>query len=246
MPDFEHILWKNSQKVKALFSLKNPDYQPEATLPGLNLGYNTAEPQKNTEQNLTDWLVFAGADPEKTALGRQIHKTHIETVKTGGWYADKDGFVTKTPGVSLGIFVADCGGILLADEKNGVIGACHAGWKGAVAGVVQKTVKAMLQSGAERSSIEAFISPCISTKKFEVGEEVATQFPEAFIDHSYAKPHVDLKGYIKDCLIKSGVQDKYITKAEGCTMSDAQSFYSYRREKDKSGRMMALITLKKD
>lgn len=245
MIPFDCIIWKDSLVVKGLFSLKNPAYGQEHTITGLNLGYNTPEKAEITQAHRNAWLEFAGADPALTATGRQVHHNHVEVVTKGGVYENTDGFVTSTPGMSLGIFVADCGGILLADEKNRVIGACHAGWKGAVLGIIPETIKKMVALGAQPETISAFVSPCISRKHFEVGEEVAEKFPEAFVDRSFAKPHVDLKGCIRQQLLDAGVSEQAIAVSKGCTVADADDYYSYRREGAQSGRMMALITLKR-
>jgi YfiH family protein len=242
---FDHILWKDSARVKGVFSLKNATYHSEKTIHGLNLGYNTPETPEVASQNRKKWLEFAGVDPEMTATALQVHGNSVEVVTKGGIFPETDGFVSSTPGMSLGILVADCGGVLLADEKNGVIGACHAGWKGAVARIVEITIQKMKDLGAEIEQIEAFISPCISREQFEVGEEVAEHFPEFCIDRNFPKPHVDLKAFIKHSLEESGVLENQITVSDGCTVRDATEHYSYRREADKSGRMMALITLKK-
>lgn len=244
MTQFDYITWKDNSVVKGVFSLKNPAFGSDNLIKGLNVGYNTPEHKHVTDALRTSWLLAAGAIPENTATGRQVHHNHVQIVTEGGVYENTDGFVTATPGISLGIFVADCGGVLLADESNEVIGACHAGWKGAVLGIVPETVKKMATLGAKAAYITAFISPCISRQHFEVGEEVAAQFPESFVDRSFERPHVDLKGFIKQQLVDSGVPIHAITVSEGCTVADSEHFYSYRREGAHSGRMMALITLK--
>lgn len=244
MNSFDCIIWKNTPVVKGIFSLKNPQYGKNNLINGLNLGYNTPEKPEITQAHRNVWFSFAGANPETTATGKQVHGDHIEIVSSGGVYENTDGFVSATPGVSLGIFVADCGGILLADEQQRIVGACHAGWKGALLGIVPKTINKMIELGAKVNAINAFISPCIAAKNFEVGEEVAVQFPYEFVYRGNHRPHVDLKGYIRQQLIDSGVNAFNIDISEGCTVADENSFYSYRREGTKSGRMMAIITLK--
>ncbi len=241
----DFITWKSTPRVQGVFSLKNPQWNPSAEIPGLNLGYNTIEEDSITQRNRALWLEAAGAKPEKTSWGIQIHKNHVQVVEKAGVFPNTDALVTNVPGFSLGVFVADCAAILLADKQAGVIGAVHAGWKGAVAGVLPNAVEEMRKLGAKTSKMEAFVSPCISKEKFEVGEEVAVQFPESVTDRSYQKPHIDLKKFVVDQLLDEGVPETAIKSDPGCTFSEADRFYSFRREKKKSGRMMALITLKK-
>lgn len=238
------LVWKDSPKVHATFSLKNPELNPDRPIPGLNLGYNTTEPDAITTANRRRWLQAAGADPERTSWGIQVHGTHIEKADAPGVYPDTDGLICTTPGHSIGIFVADCAAVLLCDEQRGIIAAAHAGWKGAAAGIVPKIVEQMMASGAVAKHIEAFVAPCISQDSFEVGEEVAARFPEAYVSRRAPKPHVDLKGFIIHQLKEKGLPDARIARTSFCTMNDSRRFYSFRREAGQSGRMMALITLK--
>ena len=244
MPEFEHISWKPAAGIEAAFSLKNPRWNTDSHIPGLNLGYNTSEDDAITTRNRLEWIKSAGGRPELTSWGIQVHQDNVQLVNEPGVFPNTDALVTKRSGHSLAIFVADCAAVLLADSEAGVIGAAHAGWKGAVADIVPKTVVAMEKLGAQPSRIKAFISPCISLAKFEVGEEVADRFPEQFADRSRTKPHVDLKGFVMQQLLDAGLSTEAITLSKECTVGDPKAFYSFRREKQQSGRMMALITLK--
>ncbi|MEX2362323.1 MAG: peptidoglycan editing factor PgeF, partial [Balneolaceae bacterium] len=184
-----------------------------------------------------------GLTQNEIVFGNQIHNSDILVAEKAGIYADTDAFVTKTSGLALAIQVADCAAVLLGDEENGVIGAAHAGWRGAVDDIVPKVISRMKEAGAETNFIKVFISPSISQVNFEVGEEVAAQFPKQFVDfESQSKPHVNLKAFLKYQLLNSGILSVNIEIDEGCTISD-ENFYSYRRQKDKSGRMMGIIKL---
>jgi YfiH family protein len=146
-------------------------------------------------------------------------------------------------GLTLAIQVADCAAVLLWDENRKIIGALHAGWRGAVGEIIYIGIEKMMKQGASPSDMKAFISPCISIRNFEVGQEVADQFPPEFVDYStFKKPHVDLKGFIKDQLMNKGLSEHNIEVRSECSVSN-ESFYSYRREGKKSGRMMALIQI---
>lgn len=244
MKPFELITWKDTLKIKAVFSLKNPDFGIQNEIVGLNLGYNTPEKKSVTESNKKTWLEAAGFNPELTATGIQVHGNNVQIVNKPGSYDETDGFVTNEKGLALGIFVADCAAILLYDKKKQIIGACHAGWKGAAADIMSATISKMKELGSHPIDIEVFVSPCISVKNFEVGEEVAAQFAAPFVDRTGIKPHVDLKGVIKQRLMSNGISEDKIDLSDECTFGDASRFYSYRRDGVKSGRMMGVIMLR--
>lgn len=239
-------IWKNKADILAFFTMKNADhFSDNRAIKGLNLGLNTEEASSIVLNNRKILFDAHNLDTNKVVLVHQIHGNRVVFVENPDIDEKADALVTGKSGIALGIQVADCAAVLLADRKNRIIGAAHAGWRGAVAGVVEKTVKKMIEAGAQVNHIEAYISPCICQKKFEVGEEVAMKFDDAFVDREhYDKPHVDLKAYLNHQLINLKVKESAVQIDPGCTISDENKFYSFRREKNKSGRMLALICLK--
>ena len=234
----------NSKGISAWFTYRNHlNVNPTNDIQGLNLGMNTSDAPEVIEWNRNVLLQELSIEAGQLAYAKQVHKTHIEEVKEGGEYPDTDGLVTTSENLVLAIQVADCAAILLGDSVNRVVGAVHAGWRGASANICIKMIDKMKELGAEPKNIKAFISPCISLKNFEVGQEVAMQFPSRFVDFcSYQKPHVDLRAFIKDQLREMGIGDKNMEINQECTI-DNEHLYSFRRQKEKSGRMMALIKL---
>lgn len=235
----------NESRILSWFSLKNAHYSVEnARIPGLNVGFNSDENQDIILEQLHVLAKETDTSLKHIAIAQQIHSGNVKVVTKGGIYPDTDAFVSSTLGISLLIQVADCGAILLGDATNQVIGAAHAGWRGAHKGIVRKTVESMLTLGADVTTIEAYISPCISVDAFEVGQEVADLFPEQFVEKNQrTKPHVDLKGYIFDELVTTGILESHIVLDTGCTFNDDTDFYSFRREAEKAGRMAAVIKL---
>ena len=163
-----------------------------------------------------------------------------------------DAVVTDAEGVACVVTAADCTAVLLADESAGVVGAVHAGWRGAVAGAPAATVAAMEELGARPERIRYFISPCISLQSFEVGEEVADAFEAQYVHRSpqWARPHVDLRGAVLGSLRSAGVaaapcEATEDTAAGWCTAADAPpgAWYSHRRQGAKAGRLAAAIAL---
>jgi YfiH family protein len=146
-----------------------------------------------------------------------------------------DAMVTRVPNLAIGIGTADCGPLLLADPQARVIGAAHAGWRGALTGVIEATIEAMEGLGAERDRIAAATGPMISQRNYEVGQDLIERFREADKDSGgFFKPaerpgHAmfDLPGYIVARLRRARV-----TQVEDlglCTYADAARFFSYRR-----------------
>lgn len=235
----------NSSEISSWFTLRNEEItQNNQVIPGLNLAFNTSESKAVIEHNRKILLNEIGLKQNEIVFGKQVHATDVRLVNEAGTYADTDAFVTNTRGLALAIQVADCAAVLLGDEENKVIGAAHAGWRGAAGGIVPKTIQQMVEAGADIQHIKVFVSPCITFSRFEVGDEVADQFPEQFVDRvNFKKPHIDLKAFLKYELLKDGISEANIEIDEGCTITE-EKFYSYRRQKNKSGRMMGVIKLR--
>lgn len=234
----------NDERISSWFTLRNhQSIHQDLTIPGLNLGLNTGEKEEIVRRNRNTLLNEIGLDAHQIAYAIQVHQTKVEVVNHGGTYPNTDAFVTTDTDLALAIQVADCAAVLFGDPRNRVIAAAHAGWRGAAANIIPKTIDKMVGFGAEIKNIKAFISPCISLQNFEVGEEVASQFPDQFVDReNYKKPHVDLKEFIRHQLLDLGMLESKIELDTHCTINGEQ-FYSYRRQKEQSGRMMGIIKL---
>ena len=193
--------------------------------------------------------ILPGAD---LAMVRQVHSPDV-VAATGEWGEDPpeaDALVTATRGLALGIVTADCAPVLLADRQANVIGAAHAGWRGALGGVIENTVAAMEKLGARRDAIVAAIGPCIAPESYEVGEDFHRQFKE--IDALFFAPgrpghwQFDLPSYVLSRLREAGVgAAEWIGRD---TYGDAAAFHSYRRATHRGeptgGRQISLIALR--
>lgn len=181
----------------------------------------------------------------------QIHSAHA--VEAGDWPDDDrphaDALVTNKPGILLGILTADCAPVLLADPGAGVVGAAHAGWRGALGGVTDATIAAMETLGARRKNIAAAIGPCIAMKSYEVDRAFRDRFladdeaNDRFFGEGPTGPHFDLEAYVAHRLAAAG-----LTRVETLgldTYADADRFYSYRRATYRGeanyGRQISLI-----
>jgi len=231
--------------IRSWFTCKNPDWKiNNQKVPGLNLGFNTGERREVIQSHRNNLIGFLNIEQTDIAYADQVHGTRVQTVSEGGTYGDTDALVTQIPGLALAIQVADCAAVLLADEKQKIIAAVHAGWRGAAGDILPSTINRMMTLEARPENIKAFVSPCISQQHFEVGHEVAEQFPDQFVDYnSYVKPHVDLKAFLYNQMQEMGLPDKNIEIHEGCTVAEEKRFYSYRREQKQSGRMLGIIQI---
>ena len=204
----------------------------------LNCGYGSGDSPDNVRENRRRAAAsFGRHEPELLTL-HQIHSTDVLTVGAARWTSPgapkADGLVTDRPDVVLGVMAADCAPVLLADTTAGVIGAAHAGWKGALTGVLESTIDAMEKLGAERSGIVAAIGPLIRQHSYEVGSEFVERFLDAdaengvFFIPSVRSGHAmfDLAGFIRMRLENAGVL--MIDDIGVDTYSD-ERFYSYRR-----------------
>jgi YfiH family protein len=174
----------------------------------------------------------------------QVHSGEAVTV-TDLWPLGEgpkaDAMATNLPGLALGILTADCVPVLLCDAEAGVIGAAHAGWKGALGGVTDSAIAQMERLGAERGRIVAAIGPCISQTNYEVGPEFRERFPETFFDGR----QFDLEGYVAQRLAAARIAA--VERVSACTYAREDDFFSYRRATHRGeadyGRQVSAIVL---
>ena len=205
-------------------------------LAGLNVGYGSGDDRDAIDENRQRAIaaVLPGAE---LATVHQVHSAeavHVERPWPQDQRPHADAMVTDRPGLLLGILTADCAPVLLADAEAGVIGAAHAGWRGALAGVTDATLAAMEKLGARRERIAAAVGPCIAQPSYEVDEGFRTRLIETDIANSrffaegpWGKPHFDLGGYVAHRLKSAGIAEVEMLSLD--TYADADRFYSYRR-----------------
>lgn len=230
--------------VRSGFSLRHGGASRGA-FHALNLGLSGGDAPDSVHENRRRLFEKAGLPPDRLAIAGQVHGDKIAQVSEPGLYPGFDALVTRTPELVLCITAADCAVLLLADPDSRVVAACHSGWRGTAAEIARRTVEAMLDFGAQPPHLRAYISPCISTEYFEVGPEVAAEFPDQYVFErsDWNRPHVDLKQALVDQLIQTGMDASSIETSPRCTFSETHDFFSYRAEKGATGRMMGFISL---
>ncbi|ARU14874.1 polyphenol oxidase [Croceicoccus marinus] len=202
----------------------------------LNVGTGSPDDPGLVERNrrIAADAVLAGV---QLATVYQVHSASCVPVSEP-WPLDErphaDAMVTDRPGVLVGILTADCAPVLLADRQAGVVGAAHAGWKGAIGGVTDNTIAAMEVLGADRSRIAAAIGPCIAQASYEVDEGFLVRFCEDDpANERFFKPgrpghqQFDLAGYVAARLAGAGIGTVAITGQD--TLAEEERFFSYRR-----------------
>jgi polyphenol oxidase len=203
----------------------------------LNLGIHTDDDPLAIEANLKLFCADLGIAPEALALSYQVHGSAIWHARIPGYETGFDAVLASEQGIFAGVGIADCCPILLADPVRQTAAAIHAGWKGTVAQIVSKTASALIAQGSNPADMMAYIGPCISLAHFEVGDEVAEQFEHK--EKHGARWHVDLKATNAAQLQALGITQ--IEISDYCTVANNDVFYSHRKEKGITGRMLAVI-----
>jgi YfiH family protein len=219
----------------------------------LNVSESGGDDAEAVRENRARVSQSLGVTPEQLATVRQTHSDIVLTLTqtpTPGNRPEADAIVTALPGLALGILTADCTPILFADAEAGIIGAAHAGWKGAVASIALKTIEAMIALGADRSRIVAAIGPTISGENYEVGPQFTTDFLAAHPEAAphFSKPegkqeHFDLPGFVEAQLRAVGIAA--VENLRACTYAAPDRYFSHRyatHHATTTGRQLSVIT----
>lgn len=213
----------------------------------LNLGLSSGDSPETVMENRARLYRTIGIEPNHIVLSHQVHGDLVLIAERGGIYDAYDAHITNQTGVFLAVSVADCTPILIYDPIHNAVAAVHAGWRGTAKSVLYKTLLKMNNAfGTEGKDCYAFIGACISGKYYEVGEEVASHFPNAVKQYIEAKGKflLDLKAANRLQLEAFQIPPAHIEVSPHCTYEEHERFFSFRHEKGRTGRMLALIGLK--
>ena len=208
----------------------------EGAWASLNMSQRNGDEPERVERNRALAATALAVAPERLVTARQVHGVATVAV-TAPWALvdapEADALVTDRPGLLLGVLTADCAPLLLVDPVAGVVGAAHAGWKGALAGVVESVVAAMAGLGAAPGRIVAAVGPCIGPASYEVGPEFVARFAAAdrdsarFFGQGAGQALFDLPGYVALRLHRAGVGRCQGLERDTC--AEDELFFSYRR-----------------
>jgi purine-nucleoside/S-methyl-5'-thioadenosine phosphorylase / adenosine deaminase len=222
----------------------------------LNGGIGSRDSAGHVAENRARMAAALAVEPQRLLTAFQIHSPHVVVAETP-WPPQLrprgDAIVTSTPSLAIGVTTADCGPILLADPQARVIGAAHAGWRGALSGIVEATVEAMERLGAERSRIRAALGPMIRQSNYEVGPDLIARFDaedstgDRFFVPASRSGHAlfDLAAYIAARLHRAGIGE--VEDLGLCTYADPTRFFSFRRSTHRAeadyGRHVSAVAL---
>ena len=222
---------------------------------GLNVGLDSDDTRETVLENRSRVAQSMGVSDDNLMMVYQIHSSDV-VLADKPWAMENrpklDAMVSSTPGLAIGVMTADCGPVLFQDAENGIVGAAHAGWKGATGGILENTISAMETIGAERNNIVAVLGPTISQKHYEVGPEFVENLlrlntdNDAYFVPSQKTDHAmfDLPRYIIDRLQSEDVKASW---TGNCTYEDEAQFFSYRRKTHRNeadyGRQISVIKI---
>lgn len=229
----------------------------EGDFASLNCSVKVGDDPAKVRENMRRVAKHCGVTVEKLFVLHQHHSTDVVVVDKNEPFAKTpfaDALVTAVPNVCLGIKTADCAPVLLADEEAGVVGAAHAGWRGAAFGVLENTIEAMVSLGAEASRIAALVGPCIAPQSYDVGEDMRREFLQAdlrsdlfFTSVGTGKYRFDLPGYVLARLERLGIEAAEWVGED--TYALESKYFSHRRSSQKGrpcGRQISVIGLLDD
>ena len=245
------ILKKNKNIAHYFFGMRGG--VSSGKFSSLNCGIGSLDKKKNVIKNLNIVKKRIGCKKNNLLLLNQVHSNKIFKIN----YIPKkkligDGFFTSKKNIALGILTADCAPVFIYDKKLKIIGAAHAGWKGAYKGIIKNLINSIKKEGSKTNNIIAVIGPCISKKNYEVKNDFVKKFlkknkkNKIFFDFNSKNIHFDLSHYIKHQLLSMGIRRIEVIKKD--TYAKKNNFFSSRRSSKKNfndyGRNISLIMIK--
>ena len=180
-------------------------------------------------------------DNNALVIPKQVHSNNVCNATESGYFEETDGVISSDKGIVLTIQVADCMPLFLLDIKNENWGLVHSGWQGTAKNIARESIRKLREAGSDPQNIKALIGPSINQCCFEVGSEVSVQFNSVFsINGKGDSKMVDLKSILKHQLIDEGISIENIMIDDDCTFCRDDLYFSYRRDGDKAGRMVAI------
>lgn len=246
MPDIQTITSEKFTKYREInfgFSTRKGGISPEPL--GMNLSFNVGDERLNVLENRERFFGMLKIGLDELAIPRQVQGGLVRRVDVQGGYDACDGLITNSYRVFLTVSTADCITVYFYDPVMKAIGGVHAGWRGSSMNIVSRAVKLMREEfGTVASDLIVFIAPAAGVCCYEVGEDVTKNFKDEFIVRSEKRNlYLDLKMHNRGELLDCGVLEPNIEISNYCTICTPELFHSYRRDGQKSGRMMGVIGL---
>jgi len=246
MTDREYITFPIFDQFKELtcaFSTRLGGYSRDS-FASLNMGNLKLDDPDLVYQNRRLFYTKLGIKESSVALPDQIHSDNIECIHTPGIFKETDALITSHAGLFLGVQTADCFPVFIYTPKIHTVVIIHAGWRGVVQDIVPKTVNIILsKAGSDPSDLFISIGPGLQKECFEVRSDVFSLFPENVLSvhPDPEKKYLDLSTYLVQQFLSFNIPTEQIFRMKDCTKCNQRQYYSYRRDGEKSGRMMGII-----
>lgn len=234
-------IFKPYAQIKFGFSTRLGGVSPEPF--SMNLSFNVGDDRINVMKNRELFFGELRIGLDELAIPRQVQGGTVKRVFVQGGYDNCDGLITNSYGVFLTLTTADCLPVFLFDPYAKCVGAVHAGWRGLTLNIISNAIKLMqAELGSSPENILAFIGPAAGVCCYEVKNDVASNFPNKYIYGKNAS-YLDMKSFAKDQLVGTGLKEENVEISPHCTICNPELFHSYRRDRERSGRMMGVIGL---
>lgn len=209
---------------------------------GMNLSYHVGDDPVSVRENRRAFLESVGASEETLAQVKQVHSAAVLRADRPGAYDGADALVSNTRGLWLGISVADCLPVFLADPVHMAVAAVHAGWRGTEGSIVKNAVRLMAEEfGTSEGGLLAYFGPSARACCYEVGPEVARKFSDEVVERRDGRLYLDIVKENVSQLVEMGVSERNIEIDPLCTITEKELLHSYRRDSNRSGRMLGVI-----
>ncbi len=210
----------------------------------LNLSFSVGDDPTDVNKNRELFFGSVGIKVGALALPQQVHSNIVRRADHPGLYSSCDALASNVPGVYLGVTVADCIPLLIFDPVKRSVAAVHAGWRGCLSLIASKAIQTLaIEYSSRPEHLYAYLGPSAGACCYEVGEEVADRFDPGDCQKRGGKLYLDLKSIARRHLSGSGIPETHIEESAHCTICSPGLYHSFRREKERSGRMMGVIGL---
>ncbi|MBI3003880.1 MAG: peptidoglycan editing factor PgeF [Ignavibacteriales bacterium] len=230
------------QQVKFGFSYRNGGGTSSPFR--FNLSFSVEDQEKNVRRNRETFFGSLGIGMARLAFARQCHSNVTKVVEKPGVYESCDALVTPLKNIFLTVTVADCVPVFVVDPVRNVVAAVHAGWRGSAKGIVTETIQSMVSEfGITAKDSFAFVGPSAGSCCYQVADDVAREFSPLFVEKRGEKLFLDLKKVNTTQMSEAGIPMENVEVSSYCTICNPDLFHSYRRDQERSGRMMGVIGL---
>lgn len=227
--------------ARLAFSTRRGGVSP-APFESLNLGRSTADLAEAVSENRERLLKQIGLSPERLATAGQVHGARVVEVTAPGHVPECDGLITRVPGLALAVTTADCMSLLFV--APGAVAAVHSGWRGAAEGIPVRALEALCgAAGCTAAEVEVHFGPSARGCCYEVGEEVASRFPESALRRPAGRPRLDLPTATRLALVGAGMRAASVNDTGACTMCEPHWYFSHRRDAGRTGRLWGVAAL---